>query len=428
MIDYLPLKTVCHNIIDCPHETPEWKSKGIPVIRNFNLVDGQIDMSDGYYVDEQTFEKRTRRAVPSEGDIIFSREAPIGNCAIVPKGFKCCLGQRLVLLQVNHDICSSEYLLAVLQSSYVLQQIQQVSKRGSIVSNFAIGDLKDLMIPVIDNQNDVARISNTIATKISNNTSICTELEAMAKLLYDYWFVQFDFPDENGNPYKSSGGKMAWNDVLKREIPVGWEAGNITRIATILPGGTPSKAVDEYWINGTIPFFGPTDYQQTIFQFETADHITENGLNACASSRFDVGTVIITARGSIGKLVIVGTPMAMNQSCYAFSPYNNTNVPYLYFLTKQIIEYLKVKGTGSVFKSIVTDDILNSILPIGPAEEIDRFCQTAQPMFERIKKLEAENMQLTSLRDFLLPMLMNGQVKVVPDELYYYEKESEGEK
>lgn len=181
-------------------------------------------------------------------------------------------------------------------------------------------------------------------------------LEAMAKQLYDYWFVQFDFPDKNGKPYKSSGGKMVWNEKLKREIPEGWFASNICNIADILSGGTPSKAVAEYWENGEIPFFGPTDCNGNVFQLETADHITQEGLNHCSSSLFEEGTIIITARGSIGKLVVVGTPMAMNQSCYALQS-KKREYEYLYFLTIQLIECLKAKGSGSVFKSIIASDI-----------------------------------------------------------------------
>ena len=149
MVRILKLEEVCSQIVDCPHESPTCLKNGYArVIRNFNLVNGQIDSSDSYFVDEETYYKRIKRAIPEPGDIVFSREAPIGNCAIIPKGMKCCLGQRIVLLKVNHDICSSEYLLSALLSNYVKQQIQQVNSRGSIVSNFNISDLKQLEIPV----------------------------------------------------------------------------------------------------------------------------------------------------------------------------------------------------------------------------------------------------------------------------------------
>ena len=239
--------------------------------------------------------------------------------------------------------------------------------------------------------------------------TINQNLEKMAKQLYDYWFVQFDFPNEEGKPYKSSGGKMVWNEKLKREIPIGWFASNICRIADILSGGTPSKTVPQYWENGDIPFFGPTDCNGNCFQIETADHITKDGLAHCSSSLFEEGTVIITARGSIGKLVIVGTPMAMNQSCYALRS-KTKEFEYLFFLTIQLIEYLKAKGNGSVFKSIIASDIENSLLCIADNNTITEFCNVVRPLFKKIKENTLEYLGLTKQRDELLPLLMNGQV------------------
>ena len=233
----------------------------------------------------------------------------------------------------------------------------------------------------------------------------------MAKQLYDYWFVQFDFPDENGKPYKSSGGKMVWNEKLKREIPQDWHASNICRVADILSGGTPNKQIASYWENGAIPFFGPTDCNGNIYQIVTADHITEDGLNHCASSLFGEGDIIITARGSIGKLVIVGTPMTMNQSCYALRS-KKGEYEYLYFLTIHLIEYLKAKGSGSVFKSIITADIETSILSVADEATITNFCIKAKPILQKIKRNTMEIELLTKLRDELLPLLMSGQVSV----------------
>ena len=236
----------------------------------------------------------------------------------------------------------------------------------------------------------------------------------MAKQLYDYWFVQFDFPDENGRPYRSSGGKMVWNEKLKREVPEGWSASNLCMISDILSGGTPSKANSQYWKNGTIPFFGPTDYNGNIFQIETADHITQDGLAHCASSLFEEGVIIITARGSIGKQVIIGVPMAMNQSCYALRS-KTGEYEYLYFLTIQLIECLKAKASGSVFKSIIALDIENSLLCIAESSIISRFCESVRPLLQKIKENIIEISNLTKQRDELLPLLMNGQVSVNSD-------------
>ena len=268
-----------------------------------------------------------------------------------------------------------------------------------------------VLLPEIEEQKRVASVLQNLDHKIALNRQINDNLEAMAKQLYDYWFVQFDFPNDEGKPYKSSGGAMVWNDKLKREIPEGWYAENICKIANILSGGTPSKAVDEYWNNGTIPFFGPTDCNGSVFQIKTADHITQKGLEHCASSLFEEGIVIITARGSIGKLVIVGTPMAMNQSCYALQS-KEGEYEYLYFLTTQLIDCLKAKGSGSVFKSIIASDIEHSTLCVATENVVSDFCKKVKPLFEKLKTNTIEIAELTKLRDELLPLLMNGQATV----------------
>ena len=288
-------------------------------------------------------------------------------------------------------------------------------KSSSVVPTLNRNYVYPMKVPFvsdINEQKDLANVLSVIDRKIKLNLRMNAELEAMAKQLYDYWFVQFDFPDENGKPYKSSGGKMVYNSTLKREIPEEFSASNICMKAKILSGGTPSKAISDYWKDGAIPFFGPTDYDGNIFQMNTAARITEAGLNNCASSLFEEGDIIITARGSIGKLVIVGVPMAMNQSCYCLRSNNNEQYEYLYFLALQLIEYLKMKGNGSVFKSIIASDIEDSMLCIAPNDVVNKFCNIIKPLFLQIKENIKENMRLTDLRDSLLPMLMNGQVTV----------------
>ena len=265
-------------------------------------------------------------------------------------------------------------------------------------------------------QDSIVGTLSRIESKIALNREINRNLEAMARQLYDYWFVQFDFPDDNDCPYKSSGGNMVWNDRLKREIPQGWNVDNILSICEIKVGGTPSKFNNTYWDNGSIPFFGPTDVSDNIFQLDTVDHITHEGLEHCASSLFQVGDIILTARGSIGKMVIVGEPMAMNQSCYALSP-KFQNTTYLYFLSKELIEWLKAKGNGSVFKSFNVQDVEYSQLCIAPTQIIERFCNSVNCLFSQIRENTKEIATLIAQRKELLPLLMNGQVSIMPQEV-----------
>ena len=319
-----------------------------------------------------------------------------------------------VLVFRAKDGHSPSFLYAILLQDSFFDYVMQ----GTKGSKMPRGDKEQILryeMPTFScSEESIGTFFLNLDRTIHLNERINQNLEAMAKQLYDYWFVQFDFPDENGRPYKSSGGRMVWNEKLKREIPENWHSDNVCLIADILSGGTPSKRINEYWNYGHIPFFGPTDYNGSMFQLQTADKITESGLQHCSSSLFEENTIIITARGSIGKLVIVGTPMAMNQSCYALKS-KNKEYEYLYFLTIQLIESLKAKGSGSVFKSIIASDIENTMLCVANKEIISLFCDKASPIMKQIKKNTQEIMHLTKQRDDLLPLLMNGQVSVNSD-------------
>jgi len=269
----------------------------------------------------------------------------------------------------------------------------------------------ELPIPEPQTQQSIAAVLSALDKKIALNKQINARLEEMAKTLYDYWFVQFDFPDASGKPYKSSGGEMVFDETLKRKIPKGWKSGNILNIANLLGGGTPSKSSPEYW-NGNIPFFTPTDCDNSIFILDTADRITDAGLCNSSTRLFKKHSIFITARGSVGRSSINAVPMAMNQSCYAFQAKENVSYTFLFFLIRELIMILEVKATGSVFNSIVSSDIETTNLVISNKDLIMKFGEYCEPLFNQIETNLKQNHQLTQLRDFLLPMLMNGQVSV----------------
>ena len=396
-----------------------------PSTKDSDNYDGSIiwitpkDLSD----QKKKYIKRGQRMITEKGfnccsaqmippyNILMSSRAPIGLLAINQS--ECCTNQGFKNLVLDKTLCDVDFMYY-----YLKFHIKEIEALGTGTTFMEVSKSSllnfEVKIPNINMQRDIAKCLSDIDRKIELNKRINDNLEAMAKQLYDYWFVQFDFPNGEGKPYKASGGKMVWNEKLKREIPQGWSASNICKIADILSGGTPSKSIAEYWDKGNIPFFGPTDCDGSMFQLDTSDHITGKGLNHCASSLFEDGDIIITARGSIGKLVIVGTPMAMNQSCYALRS-NKREYEYLYFLTHQLIECLKAKGSGSVFKSIITSDIENSNLCIGDEKTITSYCQTVASMFAQIKSNQQEIAELTKQRDELLPLLMNGQASVNAD-------------
>ena len=376
---------------------------GVPFFK-IGTFGGQADV---FITKEKFDEYKNAYSYPKKGDVLISAAGTIGRTVVFDGKDAYFQDSNIVWIENDESKVLNEYLF------YCYKNIRWTTSVGSTILRLYNDDIRntDIIVPPLSEQKKIASVLSALDDKIALNKKMNQKLEAMAKRLYDYWFVQYDFPDKNGHPYKTTGGPMTYNETLKREIPAGWEVSNICPLMEILPGGTPSKAKPEYW-NGDIPFFGPTDYCGDVFQLSTEEYITENGLNNCASALYPPKTVFITARGSVGKLIVCGKPMAMNQSCYALKPFDLEKYEYLFYLTKQLIEQLKKKGSGSVFKSINTLDIEQSFMSIAPNEIIELYCKKVKSIFERIKSNTVEIAKLTALRDKLLPLLMNGQVEV----------------
>ena len=414
MYNIISLESLCKEIIDCPHSTPKWQNEGIPVIRNYNLKDGKIDCTNLSFVSEEDYNERVKRAIPEESDIIISREAPMGVVGIIPEGFQCCLGQRLVLLKIDKSKCIPTYLLYSLMSEYVQLQIRRINRTGSIVSNLNISSLKELKILLhnFEEQSKIANILSAIDDKIQTNNQINQELEAMAKTLYDYWFVQFDFPDQNGKPYKSSGGKMVYHPELKREIPEGWGVEKIEDIAKTGSGGTPKSTNVSYYSNGEIPWINSGELEQTVIT-STSNFITEEGLNNSSAKLFPSGTILVAMYGATaGKVSFLTFEASTNQAICAIILKDIRMRYYLKNVIEDLYQYLVKLSTGSARDNLSQDMIKNIKVVIPSNDILDRYYDFSNNIIKEITKKQQENEQLTQLRDWLLPMLMNGQVKV----------------
>ena len=404
---YYKLQELCIDIIDCPHSTPNWKNEGIRVIRNFNLKDGNIDFTDGYFVDEATYIERTKRAVPEEGDIIISREAPMGVVGIVPKGLKCCLGQRLVLLKVNKQKCDPFYLLNTLMSDFVQTQFRRADTTGSIVSNLCIPDLKEIIIPVIERgQREMASFLEMINRKCIINNMINDNLEQQAKLLYDYWFTQFDFPDESGKPYRSSGGKMVWNEQLKRDIPSGWKVIPFLEVASWESNSQPPKSEFIYEPQeGYVRFIQNRDY-------ESNTHITYIPLtkNLSIVDRFDI---LMDKYGDAGA-VRYGIEGAFNVALGKICVHNQNYREYIrsFLSSDGIYNFLHNSCMASTRASLNESNLAILNIPIPDEKLILGYEKILCKMRLSILKNNDETQKLIDLRDWLLPMLMNGQATI----------------
>ena len=419
MSEVVSLEELCTGIIDCPHSTPKWQDKGIPVIRNYNLKDGKIDCANLSFVSEEDYKERVKRAIPEESDIIISREAPMGVVGIVPKGFQCCLGQRLVLLKIDKSKCLPKYLLYTLMSEYVQLQIRRINQTGSIVSNLNISSLRELKIPLhsFEEQKKIANILSAIDDKISLNNQINQDLEAMAKTLYDYWFVQFDFPDQNGNPYKSSGGKMVYNPELKREIPEGWGVEKLGELIQLERGVTYTKSdIVEKTTKDAIGVLRATNITGNIMDLNDLIYLTKDKINNKQIIK-QYETLIVMSSGSkehLGKNAINYFEEVIGFGAFCskivpkkYSAYINT-----FLQSSEFKSYLLKQSMGTNINNLTNSDILDCRLILPNEEILYTFENIVEKNIRLISNNYIQNQELTQLRDWLLPMLMNGQVKV----------------
>ena len=241
-------------------------------------------------------------------------------------------------------------------------------------------------------------------------------LEAMAKQLYDYWFVQFDFPDENGRPYKSSGGKMVWNEKLKRDIPISWETKLIDDVAEIYNGATPST-MNELNYGGDIVWVTPKDLsdQKQKFVYKGERNISQVGYDSCSTHLLPLNTILMSSRAPIGLLAIAKTELCTNQGFKSFVPKSGNTTIYLYYYLQHHIRQIEQLGTGTTFKEVSREDILKFPM-LKPSDNVlDLWEEMVSALNDRQLEIQKENESLTKQRDELLPLLMNGQVSVNSD-------------
>jgi type I restriction enzyme S subunit len=270
-----------------------------------------------------------------------------------------------------------------------------------------------IILPERKQQNLLVSILSSLDAKIELNNRINTELEAMAKALYDYWFVQFDFPDDRGLPYRSSGGRMVWNEELKREVPEGWEVKRIKEIAKTGSGGTPLSTKEEYYNKGDIPWINSGEVNSSYI-VEAKKFITKAGLENSSAKLFPRGTILMAMYGATaGQVSIMNIEAATNQAICAIMPIDSTTRFYLKFVLHDIYGYLVNLSSGSARDNLSQDKIRELELVMPKKDVLSQFHAILTPVFDKIFSNLIENRQLSSLRDWLLPMLMNGQVRVV---------------
>lgn len=398
--------------------------EGVPVIRGNNLslsLDKFYD--DGFvFVTQEKADELNCYAL--EGDLLFTAAGTIGQVGILEAPLKY---EKYVIsnkqLRARIDTSKVDLLYAYYWfSSAWMQDYFIRNNKGSTVPLISLSELKDAPISYPEDISEQKRIIaeiEVLSQKIETNRSICAELESMAKTIYDYWFTQFAFPDKDGKPYRSSGGAMEWNEQLKREIPCGWKAENIQTVCSIidcLHSQKPEKdfVAEEYYLLQleNLVDLGLIDLKSKYY--------VSKEMYDLWTSRIEVkdGDLVVTNAGRVGAVSRIPNYVTagMGRNMTAIRP---EKIPafFLYYFFRSPDFSVQMRANtdaGAFFGSLNVRGIKQLMITIPPEDSdiLVQFDSVVGPMRRKIEALQLEDEELTKLRDWLLPMLMNGQATV----------------
>lgn len=369
---------------------------GVPFFK-IGTFGGQADV----FITKEKFEEyKNAYSYPKKGDVLISAAGTIGRTVVFDGKDAYFQDSNIVWIENDESKVLNEYLF------YCYKNIRWTTSVGSTILRLYNDDIRntDIIVPPLSEQKKIASVLSALDDKIALNKKMNRKLEAMAKRLYDYWFVQFDFPDKNGHPYKTTGGPMTYNPTLKREIPAGWDDGILSDIANITMGQSPDGSSYNEDGEGMIFYQGSTDFGMrfpTVRQYTTAP------------TRFaKKGDILMSVRAPVGAVNIANTDCCIGRGLSALNS-KLGSLSHLYFLIDVFKKTFENKNTvGTTFGSITKDELCALPVVIPDKSVIEQFEKMAKPIFDRQMKLGEESNRLTKLRDKLLPLLMNGQVVV----------------
>jgi type I restriction enzyme S subunit len=447
----VPLESVCAGIFDCPHSTPKLSEAGPYLVRTQDIRDGYFNTENAARVSAETYKERVKRVIPSYGDILLSREGTyFGDAAEVPKDTLVCLGQRMVLLRPDVDVIRTSYLRIWINSNS-FQKYLMSFRDGSVAERLNLTTIRKLpvIVPPMEYQDFVIDHIVPFEDKIATGRQINQTLEQIAQTFFKSWFVDFE-PVKAKIEAKAAGrdperaamcaisGKLEPeldqlppeqyqqlvttaalfpDELVESEmglIPVGWEAGTLSEMVQLIGGGTPKRSNAEFW-GGDIPWFSVQDAPAggDVFVVDTEEKITRLGLEKSSTRLLPVGTTIISARGTVGRLALIGVEMAMNQSCYGIGGAEGIGPYFNYFNLKGTVGTLQQNTHGAVFDTI-TRQTFGTVSCVRPTKlMLEEFENILAPLMKMVCSNVHERRTLATLRDTLLPKMLSGDLSLL---------------
>lgn len=435
---------------------------GIPIVRVNNINNGQLDLSSPLKVDPAIDEKHSKTRLEG-GEVLLSLVGTTGQCVVAGPELRGWNVARAIAVIKPALGVSAEWITICLKSQEA-QHYLNGRANTTVQKTLNLKDVRQLPIMQFSKtkENYILHWWTTLNDKIELNRKMNATLEAMAQALFKSWFVDFDPVIDNalraGNPIPEPLQQRAETrkevlsvelGVLKEDlannpaveeciqnstffthhskfpssfthsedlgwIPEGWEICSLESLLILIGGGTPKTSVDEYW-NGDIPWFSVVDApdDSDVFVLDTQKHVTQAGVDNSSTKTLRPGTTIISARGTVGKCAIVGTEMAMNQSCYGIQGAEGISDEYTYYSIRHYVSDLQQRGHGSVFNTITGNTFKSILVPFSDSKLTTSFSESTSALLQKIKANLQQQRDLTKLRDTLLPKLISGELSLL---------------
>lgn len=387
----MKLYEVCEFIIDCPHSTAKDEGVGYPLIRIPNIGKGRLILEGVHRVSEKVYADRNARGTPQDDDLIFAREAPAGNVAIIKNGEKVCLGQRTVLIRPDKTLVSPDYL------AYYLLAPQQQYKllggaNGATVAHVNLPVIRNLEIdlPSYDTQNKIAGILSAYDDLIGNNQKQIKLLEEAAQRMYKEWFVDLHFPGYEDTPVLDG-------------VPEGWKEQTLSEIADVLMGQSPKSEFYNQEHRG-LPFHQGVGSYGTRF-------VKDETYSTSFTRIAEAYSVLFSVRAPVGRLNITKNKIVIGRGLAAINHKAGCQ-SYLYYLLKERFFKDDIVGNGSIFAAISKDELLGQKFVVPVSGLVLRFNSLAAQIDEKIAALDSQTELLKEAHDRLLPKLMSREVEV----------------
>ena len=402
------LEDIIETFIDYRGRTPKKTNSGIPLITAKIVKQGRVNPATEF-IKEEDYDGWMTRGIPLKGDVILTTEAPLGEVAQIKDTKKVALAQRIITLRGKVEIVDNTFFKYSLQSPIMQHRLFERAS-GTTVIGIKSSELKkvNINLPPLEEQKKIANVLSSLDDKIELNNEMNKTLEEMAESIFKRWFVDFEFPNEDGEPYKSSGGEIVDSELGM--IPKGWEVKCLGDIGNVITGKTPSAKIEGSY-GDECNFITPRDITNSPIIIDTERKLSSIGINNLKKNLVSKNSIGVSCIGSnLGEVYITGENSITNQQINTVVLDKGHIHPYVYIYLKNMKdEFLNMAGGSAV--PIINKTSFSGINILMPDMYIlNKFVQSITCYFERIEENLRENESLIELRDSLLPKLMSGEI------------------